>query len=200
MRQQEQPASWPHCESTAACDRWAWRDGWKSSTVISPHAAEATTTKMSMILAGTRKNRVLSVSQPCYPRRRRDHRFRSRIQTVTHKARRTCARLQRPPLCSFSVAVAMRFITLVLRHGGNIVRTGAQYVRHRTPRRNEIQISACFRSFLPSWLDFLGTAVSAYFAFVSGLSCKITISTAILTWHESGRQGRYRPANLTAFG
>lgn len=57
MRQQEQPASWPHCESTAACDRWAWRDGWKSSTVISPHAAEATTTKMSMILAGTRKNR-----------------------------------------------------------------------------------------------------------------------------------------------
>lgn len=129
---------------------------------------------------------VPSASRPCYPRRRRNRRFRARIQSVTHKAHLIWARLRRHP-CSFSIAAVMRFIAPVLRHGGNTVRTGAQYVRHRTPRKNDIQILACFCCFLPSWLDFLGTVVSAYFAFVSGSSCKTTIQNSNFSWHDGGR-------------
>jgi hypothetical protein len=121
---------------------------------------------------------VPSASRPCYPRRRRNRRFRARFPSVTHKARLIWARLRRP-LCSFSVAVAMRFITPVLRHGGNTVRTGAQYVRHRTPRRNDIQIFVCFCCFLPSWLDFLGAAVSAYLLLSLVCHVKSLSSTAI---------------------
>jgi hypothetical protein len=119
-----------------------------------------------------------SASRPCYPRRRRNHRFRARIRSVTHRANLTWAFL-RKHLCSFSIAVAMRFITPVLRHGGNTVRTGAQYVRHRTPRTNDIQVFACFCCSLPSWLDFLGTTVSAYFAFALACHVKSLSSTAI---------------------
>jgi hypothetical protein len=143
---------------------------------------------------------VPSASQPCYPPRRRNRRFRVRIPSVTHKARLIWARL-RSHLSSFSIAVGMRFITPVLRHGGNTVRTGAQYVRHRTPRRNDIQIFVCFCCFLPSWLDFLGTANGAYFAFVSGLSCKITIQYSIsLGMMEEEQTRSVSTCKSTTFG
>jgi hypothetical protein len=67
----------------------------------------------------------------------------------------------------------MHFIIPVLRHGGNTVRTGAQYAKHPTPQRDDIQtfiVLDCFVSFSPSWLDFLGTAFSAYFAFLLAFS------------------------------